>query len=237
MWGNKRTARVVVNLDAPVAPGQDVAKAVHREASSMLNYKDPKVQALLKQALGQEDQAGQKVGDREKAARLRTFVHQYIQQKDLSVGLATASEVARTRQGDCTEHAVLLAALLRAAGIPARTATGLLYVNQFLGHESVFGGHMWAQAWLPVREDGGRAWVDVDAMLPNHTFDAAHITLGVSAMSDTKQANDLLGQLPLMSALKIKVIQPATGETAENGRNLKEPNEPEPVKEAQPATP
>ena len=39
-------------------------------------------------------------------------------EKDLSVGFATAADVARTAQGDCTEHAVLLAALLRASDIP-----------------------------------------------------------------------------------------------------------------------
>ena len=42
---------------------------------------------------------------------------------------ATAAEVARSREGDCTEHAVLLAALARARGIPARVAMGLVYVR------------------------------------------------------------------------------------------------------------
>ena len=37
---------------------------------------------------------------------------------------------ARTRSGDCSEHAVLLTALLRARGIPARVSHGLVYLEQ-----------------------------------------------------------------------------------------------------------
>lgn len=208
VWGDERTARVVIDLDQPVTAGNDLPKDVHRKASSMLDHEDPAVCALRDEALGDDADA---LDDLEKAERLRAFVERYINEKDLSVGLATASEVARTKQGDCSEHAVLLAALLRAADIPSRTATGLLYVDQFLGRTNVFGGHMWTQAWLPTQTNGGgHTWIDLDPMLPNHAYDAAHITLQVTAMSDEGPANALMEQAPLISALQVKVIQPAT---------------------------
>ena len=62
-----------------------------------------------------------------------------MKKKNLSVGLATAKEVARTLAGDCTEHAVLAAALGRAAGIPTKVATGLVYFQGMLGY------HMWTE--------------------------------------------------------------------------------------------
>ena len=203
-FGNERTARIVVDLDRPVAAGDDMPTDAHRAASTAVDHEDPKVAALVDEALGDEADA---LDDAEKAKRLRAFVHEYVQEKDLSVGFATASEVARTKQGDCTEHAVLLAALLRAADIPSRTATGLVYVQRFLDREGVFGGHMWTQAWLPVAEGGGRTWVDLDAALPGPgAFDAAHITLGTSSLSGDSIVNDLVAQAPLTGALSVKVI-------------------------------
>jgi len=50
--------------------------------------------------------------------KIEAFVGDYIENKSLSVGYASAVEVAASRQGDCTEHAVLVAAMCRAVGIP-----------------------------------------------------------------------------------------------------------------------
>jgi hypothetical protein len=100
---------------------------------------------------------------------LENFVRGFIRKKDLSVGYASALEVAKNPQGDCTEHAVLLAALGRANGIPTRVVDGLVYVDRYAGAEHVFVPHAWAQAYV----DGG--WRSFDAAL--HGFDAGHIAL------------------------------------------------------------
>ena len=117
----------------------------HLKPSTMLRSDDPQIIGLVEQALLQ---VGADAGPKEKAMALRRFVNDHVAEKDLSVGFATASEVARTGQGDCTEHAVLLAAMLRAEGIPSRVVSGLIYVDRFLGHRQVFGYHMWTQAWI-----------------------------------------------------------------------------------------
>jgi len=76
------------------------------------------------------------------ASEMAKWVHGYITGKNFEQGFASALEVYRTRTGDCTEHSVLLTALLRAVGIPARPAVGLAYFNgQFIGH-------MWAEAYV-----------------------------------------------------------------------------------------
>jgi hypothetical protein len=129
-------------------------------------------------------------------------VFEYVDAKTLDVGLASASEVAETGRGDCTEHAVLLAGMLRAAGVPSRTASGLIYVDEALGRKNVFGYHMWTQAWLDGR------WVDLDATLgPGTPFDAAHIALSYSAMADGEQLNDMVDLVPVFGRLTVEPLQ------------------------------
>lgn len=192
---------VTVDLDAPAAPlAADVPDATHLAASPALNHEDPAVRDATTRALSK---VPADATDASKAEALRRFVATHVQAKDLSVGFATASEVVRTGQGDCTEHAVLLAAMLRAAGIPSRTVTGLIYVEQFVGQRDVFGYHLWTQAWLDGR------WTDLDATLPDRPFDAAHIALGTSAMAEPSLVNDLVTMMPLLGRLRIEVVEPA----------------------------
>ncbi len=224
VWGDERTARVVVDLSNPVAPGNDAPKDKHRQASSTVNTDDPAVKDLLKKAMSDEaarkavakafkEKDPSKLSKAAQAELLRRFVHEFIDAKSLEVGFATASEVARTAKGDCTEHGVLLAALLRAADIPSRTVTGLIYVDEFAGAEGIFGYHMWTQAWLPVgpadvgaTPRGGR-WVDLDATLPKNTpYDAAHITLATSALEEGAMTNDMVKMVGVIGRLKVKVI-------------------------------
>ena len=89
--------------------------------------------------------------------------------------MATASEVARSKSGDCTEHGILLAALLRAKKIPSRVVTGLVYANSLKG----FGGHMWTEAYLKGR------WIPLDATLAQGHGDAIHLKTGDSALEDS----------------------------------------------------
>ena len=61
------------------------------------------------------------------ACALERHVKTTIRLKNYSTAMATAAEVAQSLEGDCTEHAMLLAALCRARQIPARVAIGLVY--------------------------------------------------------------------------------------------------------------
>jgi intracellular sulfur oxidation DsrE/DsrF family protein len=105
------------------------------------------------------------------AKRIEAFVKGYISEKNLSVGYASAAEVALSRQGDCTEHAVLTAAMCRAMGIPARIVFGIAYADEFIGRIGVFGGHAWTEVFI-VDE-----WIDLDATRAPKGFDVGHIRL------------------------------------------------------------
>ncbi|MFX8601193.1 transglutaminase-like domain-containing protein, partial [Acinetobacter baumannii] len=63
------------------------------------------------------------------ALSIRRYVHG-IMQPNAGIGVVRdAREVLTTKEGVCRDYAVLTTTLLRAAGIPARLATGLEYAN------------------------------------------------------------------------------------------------------------
>ncbi len=191
---DKRTVEITIDTQAaPANPAGPPPKLIH---SAMADGRDEKVIALARRAV-------EGAGDarRDRAEAMRRFVYDYVNDKHLGVGMATAGEVARTRQGDCTEHAVLLVAMLRAAGIPSRMASGVAYVQ--MNGQPLFGYHAWAQAWL----DG--QWVDLDAALsPDEAFDATHMLLSTSDLADGTWANDLVQMATTIGRLR---IDPAPG--------------------------
>lgn len=197
---SEQSSRVAIGGEPVAAPEEDAKNEAYLASTSMLRHDDPEVRKLAEKAtagMGPEKPA--------RAEAMRKFVEKYVKTKDLDVGFASASEVARTRHGDCSEHGVLLAALLRADGIPARVVSGLVYVESAEGASGgIFGYHMWAQALL--ERDGKHVWVDLDGTLPGpRAFDATHIALATSALGEGEEATSLATILPLMGRLSIKV--------------------------------
>jgi len=129
-----------------------------------------KIIALARKAVGDtRDAAGA-------ARKIEAFVADYIEAGDLSVGYASAAEVAEFKKGDCSEFAVLTAAMCRAVGIPAQVVMGIAYIKDYRGIQNSFGGHAWVQAYL-----GGR-WIGLDASFKKADlggFGPGHIALSV----------------------------------------------------------
>ena len=198
----KGKARVTVALDAkPQAVKEDQPTEAHLANSIMIDHEDELVRKLAKQAVVKLE----KDADEEQiASACKRFVSRHINGMSLSVGDGSASEAARTREGDCTECSVLLAALLRAHGIPSRCVVGLVYSeDDFVGQKDVFVYHQWTQAWIQAGEDEGY-WLDLDSAM--WRYSAGHITLGVSAMGDDSQ-EELLRVVPMQQNLQIKIIE------------------------------
>jgi transglutaminase-like putative cysteine protease len=192
-----QTLRVLIDLDRKELPRAEASPA-DLEPSIYINHHSPEVVALHAQAFADVTLTLPS----QRAEHLRAFVHRLLERKDLRSLLATASEVARNRSGDCTEHAVLLAALLRADGIPARVAYGLIFTESFAGRRDVFGYHLWTQVHF------AGAWHDLDATtsLP---FDATHITIGTSALAQESSALTELGAaLEALQSVEVKILEP-----------------------------
>jgi transglutaminase-like putative cysteine protease len=131
------------------------------------------------------------------ATSIERFVFEQLTKKDFSTAFASAAEVARTRQGDCTEHAVLTAALCRARGIPARMLFGLVYVSS----PASFAFHMWNEVWI----DG--AWVPIDATLGRAGVPPTHLIMGRSSLDGHNGIAALLPILEGMGELEIEIKQ------------------------------
>jgi hypothetical protein len=77
----------------------------------------------------------------------------------------TSLEILRNRKGNCQAHARLYTALARAAGIPTRFVSGLVYVE---GKGFLY--HSWAESYA-------RGWVAIDPTFGQAPADATHIKL------------------------------------------------------------
>lgn len=160
----------------------------------MINTADPELIALAKRAAGDEKEPFAL------ADKLRRFVSDYVETKNLNVGFATASEVARTREGDCSEHGILLAALGRLNELPSRVVVGIAYVPIFGNQDDIFGYHMWTQFYIDNR------WIDFDAALNESNCSPTRIAFGVSSLKNAGIADLSLPLLTLIGAIDIDIL-------------------------------
>ncbi len=103
------------------------------------------------------------------------------------VSIPSALEVLHTKTGDCNEHATLLTALLRAAGVPARISVGLVYLRERFFY------HAWVEAYTGQ-------WITLDPTLNQMPADATHISLLKGNIDKQVEIMALIGKL------KIEVI-------------------------------
>ena len=170
------------------------------EPNLILDTEDAKVVAVAHKAVPtRESKSSVELAD-----ELRVFTTHYIQDKNLSVGFATASEVARDPQGDCSEHAVLLAALGRVWSIPTRCVAGLVYLPQMQDssgeiRDNVMGYHMWTQFFL------GGQWVDFDAAMDESECSPTRLALMTSSLQETSMAELGLELLDLIGQINVEV--------------------------------
>jgi transglutaminase-like putative cysteine protease len=118
------------------------------------------------------------------AQLLRAWVHKALTQKSV-LGVPSALETLETRVGDCNEHATLYAALARAAGVPARIAVGLVYV------EGRFGYHAWNEVWTA---DG---WLSVDPTWDQSPVDVGHLRVVHGNLDQQVLLLRVMGQITL----------------------------------------
>jgi Transglutaminase-like superfamily len=119
--------------------------------SFLVDYDEPAFKPVL-------DEARAQLGATPTIDDLVRFVDKFITKKGFGRGFDIASVVARRREGDCTEHAVLTAALARAFRLPSRVVEGILLVEA-QGTVLAF-GHAWAEVYT------ASAWRPADAAFP-----------------------------------------------------------------------
>jgi transglutaminase-like putative cysteine protease len=98
------------------------------------------------------------------------------------VSIPDAREILTQRKGDCNEHATILTALLRAAGIPARIVVGVVY------KDGRFYYHAWNEAYI-------NRWISMDATLKQMPADATHIKLIDGGIEEQIRIVGIIGTL------------------------------------------
>ena len=149
------------------------------------------------------EQATQIVGEEtdpwRKAQRIEKWVNEHMNGAT-DINFAPASQVLRDLRGDCRQHAMLMAALCRAAGVPARTAVGLVYSNERdLGPVLVF--HMWTE----VRIKG--QWLMLDAVIGKGSVGAAHLKIADHSWQDIQTLAPLLPVTRVTGKVSIEVVE------------------------------
>lgn len=99
------------------------------------------------------------------ASQIRRYVYGLMEPNAGMGILRNANDVLDSKQGVCRDYAILTTTLLRAAGIPARLASGLVSLD------GEFYYHAWAEAW------DGAQWIGVDSTTDMDQISAAHIKL------------------------------------------------------------
>ncbi len=117
------------------------------------------------------------------AKRLKSWVYKNLRKQPV-LTVPGALEVLNKRIGDCNEHSVLLTALLRASGIPARVCVGLVYAR------GGFYYHAWTEGYLGE-------WVSMDATLNQMPVDATHIKLVEGGLRRQVEIIGLIGKIGL----------------------------------------
>ncbi len=165
-----------------IVPDKELLDKVHRQeylkATPAIQSDSSEIKAFAAKAVGnQTDPIKQ-------SELLQKAVYNLIA-KDVNRNSNTALEVLERKAGDCTEHALLFNALVRARGIPCREVTGLMYTQ---APEPRYYWHVWNEIY-----DGER-WISVDPTWDEVLVDAGHLKI---ANDDTVKIANTFGRIKI----------------------------------------
>ncbi|OHE24137.1 MAG: hypothetical protein A2X92_05850 [Syntrophus sp. GWC2_56_31] len=125
-----------------------------------------------------------------KAEKIVAWIHKNLEKRPV-LSVPNALETLENRIGDCNEHAVLLAGLARAAGIPSEVEAGLVYLR----------GRFYYHAWnlLFLKDRGG--WVTADSVFGQMPADVTHIRF---IRGGAERQLDLVG---LIGKVKLEILE------------------------------
>ena len=149
------TREDLTKLAATRIPVKEARLQTFLQPTAFMQSDHPSIMTLAARIVGAETNA------MKAAVKLKDWVYRELA-KEPTVSIPNALEVLQARKGDCNEHTVLFNALARAAGIPAKTVVGVVYLR------GAFYYHAWSEVWL------GR-WVALDSVLNQFPADVTHV--------------------------------------------------------------
>lgn len=143
--------------------------SMYLQADEAIQSEDPEIKELaLRLTEGSKDFW-------EATCRLSTWVVDSIRGSIIG---GSALETLQRGDGSCGAQSMLLAALCRASGIPARVVWGCVYTPEYGGS---FGHHGWNEVYV-----GDAGWIPIDATMHESDYvNSGHIRLGVLLTNST----------------------------------------------------
>ncbi|MDH5385918.1 MAG: transglutaminase domain-containing protein [Candidatus Aminicenantes bacterium] len=161
--------------------------------TSFCQSNDPEIVETAQEIVGEEQNAW-------KAAKKIALWVSREMTPNYDVGFATASEILKNREGDCSEHTVIAVALCRAVGIPARAAVGIMYAN------GIFAYHMWPEVYVGRWIGLDAKWMAVDAETGEYYTDATHLKFGRSSLDENIFEEMVQAISEIIGKLKLEII-------------------------------
>ncbi len=177
------------------AAGPATVEEKYLRPNGIITSEDDRVKSLARRVIGNRQNPW------DQAVEIEHWVFENIRDKNFATAFAPADEVARNLTGDCSEHAVLAAAMSRAAGIPSRLAVGLLYVDNTKQKLQGFGYHVWHEVYVNQR------WVALDASWDQSVVDATHIKLADTSMEGVAPFEAFLPIARIQGKVEIEPIE------------------------------
>lgn len=140
------------------------------------------------------------IGGEKNSWRAAKKIAQWVKEKmtaNYDVGFASATEILKNREGDCSEHTVLTVTLCRAVGIPARAAVGIMYAHGFFAY------HMWPEVYVGRWIGLDAKWLAEDEETGELYTDATHIKFGRSLLDENifkemaQAVSEIIGKINL----------------------------------------
>ncbi|NOY68382.1 MAG: transglutaminase domain-containing protein [Deltaproteobacteria bacterium] len=125
----------------------------------------------------------------ENSRALWKWVNENIAKRPV-ISVPDALSTLENRVGDCNEHAALVCALARAAGIPAKIETGLVYMR----------GRFYYHAWNSLYVG---KWITADAALGQFPADVTHLRLITGSLENQLDYAGIIGRI----RLSVKIVQ------------------------------
>jgi hypothetical protein len=171
------------------------------EPTSFCQSDDPEILETAQKIVGEEQNAWKA------AKKIARWVAREMD-PNYDVGFATAAEILKNREGDCSEHTVITVALCRAVGIPARAAVGIMYAD------GIFAYHMWPEVYVGRWIGLDAKWIAVDEETGEYYTDATHLKFGRSSL-DEKIFEEMVQAISeIIGNLKIEIIDYHQGKEA-----------------------
>ncbi len=149
------TREDISKLAATAIPVKEPRLQAFLQPTAFMQSDHPRIKSLAARIVGGERDA------MKAAVKIKNWVFGELA-KEPTVSIPNALEVLQAKKGDCNEHTVLFNALARAAGIPAKTVVGVVYLR------GAFYYHAWSEVWL-----GG--WVALDSVFNQLPADVTHV--------------------------------------------------------------